>query len=116
MAKHKLIVKRLASIEKFCSMNILCSDKTGTLTEGVIKLHAGLGMDENKSDKVQEYAFLNAYFQTGYKNAIDESILTHVDTNEWKKYDKIPYFAEIEPNQKERILLALRKGDMLSVF
>ena len=58
MALEKTIVKRLASIENFGSMNVLCSDKTGTLTEGIVQLHAALDIEENKSEQVFSYAYL----------------------------------------------------------
>src|SRR5205085_11311021 len=62
MAEHKVIVKRLASIENFGSMNVLCSDKTGTLTEGVVKLSAAIDFEGHDSEKVPLYAYLNAVF------------------------------------------------------
>jgi Mg2+-importing ATPase len=93
MAKHKVIVRRLASIENFGSMDVLCSDKTGTLTKGVVELQASLGIDGEHSRKVQEYAFLNAHFQTGYTNPIDQALAASCpfDVNGWKKCDEIPY-------------------------
>ena len=77
MATEKVIVKRLASIENFGSMNVLCSDKTGTLTEGVVQLHSALDVDGKESEKVLLYAYLNAFYETGFTNPIDEAIRTH---------------------------------------
>jgi P-type Mg2+ transporter len=77
MADQKVIIKRLASIENFGSMNILCSDKTGTLTEGIMHLHSFVGADGNENEKVLLYAYLNSSFETGYKNPIDEAIRNH---------------------------------------
>ena len=74
MAKKQVIVKRLSSIENFGSMNILCSDKTGTITEGKVKLKDALGIDGKPSDKVLKYAWLNASLQQGFHNPIDEAI------------------------------------------
>ena len=74
MAKQQVIVKRLSSIENFGSMNILCSDKTGTITEGKVKLHKTLSVSGNPSNKVLEYAWLNASLQQGFHNPIDEAI------------------------------------------
>ncbi len=93
MALNKVIVKRLASIENFGSMNVLCSDKTGTLTEGVVKLHSALNVDGQESEKVLLYAFLNASYETGFMNPIDEAIRKYraFDLSGFKKLDEIPY-------------------------
>jgi len=93
MALDKVIVKRLASIENFGSMNVLCSDKTGTLTEGVVKLHSALNVDGHESEKVLLYAFLNASYETGFANPIDEAIRKYrsFDLSAFKKLDEVPY-------------------------
>ena len=93
MALDKVIVKRLASIENFGSMNMLCADKTGTLTEGVVKLHSALNVDGHESEKVLLYAFLNASYETGFMNPIDEAIRKHrpLDLSGYKKLDEVPY-------------------------
>lgn len=74
MATRKVIVKRLSSIENFGSMNILCSDKTGTITEGVVKLNDALDPNGVHNDKVLQYAWLNASMQQGFNNPIDKAI------------------------------------------
>ncbi len=93
MAKKKVIVKKLSSIENFGSMNILCTDKTGTLTQGTIALKGTLDSAGNSSDKVLFWGYLNAFYQTGYKNPIDEAILKNktMDVAGWQKIDEIPY-------------------------
>jgi Mg2+-importing ATPase len=93
MALNKVIVKRLAAIENFGSMDVLCSDKTGTLTEGVVKLHSALNVDGQESEKVLRYAFLNAFYETGFRNPIDEAIRKYrpLDLSAFKKLDEIPY-------------------------
>ena len=92
MATQKVIVKRLASIENFGSMNVLCSDKTGTLTEGVIKIQSILDFNGNPSQKAQLYAYLNASNQTGFTNPIDEAICgAAVDASGFVKLDEVPY-------------------------
>lgn len=93
MAKKQVIVKRLASIENFGSMSILCSDKTGTLTSGAIELNAANGTEGEKSDKVLLYACLNATFQSGYTNPIDHALAqnTSVNLKDWRKLDEVPY-------------------------
>ncbi len=75
VAKQKLIVKRLSSIQNFGSMDILCSDKTGTITAGKVNLKDTLDSQGQHSDKVLEYAWLNASLQQGFHNPIDEAIL-----------------------------------------
>jgi Mg2+-importing ATPase len=88
-----MIVKRLNSIENFGSMNILCSDKTGTLTEGLIRLQSALSVNGQESDKVFLYAYLNALYQMGYTNPIDEAIRTHrkINASDYQKLDEVPY-------------------------
>ena len=93
MAQKKVIVKRLASIENFGSMNVICSDKTGTLTEGVVHLQSALDIDGVPSDKVHLYAYLNAFYETGFTNPIDEAIRSNrqFDLSGYRKQDEIPY-------------------------
>jgi len=93
MAQKKVIVKRLASIENFGSMNVLCSDKTGTLTEGIVKVESAIDIQGASSDKVFLYAYLNAFYESGFTNPIDEAIRTNrkMDLSEYQKKDEIPY-------------------------
>lgn len=93
MAKSKVIVKRLAAIENFGSMNVLCSDKTGTLTDGTVKIQSTIDVNGNQSDKVFLYAYLNASFESGFINPIDEAIRTYktIDVKDYVKLDEHPY-------------------------
>jgi Mg2+-importing ATPase len=93
MAQERVIVKRLASIENFGSMNVICSDKTGTLTEGVVHLQSALDAEGAPSEKVLLYAYVNAFYQTGFTNPIDQAICTHrqFDLAGYRKADEIPY-------------------------
>jgi len=93
MAGKRVIVKRLASIENFGSMNVICSDKTGTLTEGVVHMQSALDVEGAPSDKVLLYAYLNAFYETGYNNPLDEAIRTYrqFDLSGYRKLDEIPY-------------------------
>lgn len=93
MARHKVIVKRLESIENFGSMNILCTDKTGTLTEGVVRIHSSLDIHGKESEKVLFYAYLNASFESGFRSPIDEAVRSHreFDLSGYAKLDEIPY-------------------------
>jgi Mg2+-importing ATPase len=93
MAEKKVIVKRLASIENFGSMNVICSDKTGTLTEGTVKVESALDINGVANDKVLLFAYMNAFYQTGFTNPIDEAILNYrkIDLSGYHKQDEIPY-------------------------
>ncbi len=93
MAEEEVIVKRLSSIENFGSMSVLCSDKTGTLTEGRVSLHDAVDVTGAASESVFELAFLNAAFESGFDNPIDEAIRVHrsVDVSGFRKLDEIPY-------------------------
>lgn len=93
MADQQVIVKRLAAIENFGSMNVLCSDKTGTLTEGAVQIHAAIDANGNDSERVLFYAYLNAIYETGYVNPIDEAIRNNYKFNlsNYHKLDENPY-------------------------
>ncbi len=93
MARHQVIVKQLLSIENLGSMTVLCSDKTGTLTEGVIHLQETLDVSGRASDRVARFAYLNAFFQTGFTNPIDRAIRDGCpcETGGIEKLDEIPY-------------------------
>ncbi|MGD0877361.1 MAG: magnesium-translocating P-type ATPase [Anaerolineales bacterium] len=93
MAKHGVIVRRLESIENFGSMDILCTDKTGTLTEGVVHLDGALDVNGEPSDQVSLYAYLNAKMQTGLPNPLDDAIVSKgtKGAEDYTKLDEIPY-------------------------
>jgi Mg2+-importing ATPase len=93
MAAHGVIVRRLEAIENFGSMDVLCTDKTGTLTEGVVRLDGALDVTGQPSDEVFRYAYLNARFQTGLANPLDEAIVASAqpDIAGFDKMDEIPY-------------------------
>jgi len=93
MARSQVIVKRLIAIENFGGMNILCSDKTGTLTEGAVRVHSTPDVDGNDSEDVLRLAYLNAAMQAGFENPIDHAIRTHktFDTTGVRKLNEIPY-------------------------
>jgi P-type Mg2+ transporter len=93
MAKKQVIVKRLAAIENFGSMNVFCTDKTGTLTEGEVKIHAAIDIAGNENDRVLFYAYLNAASESGYANPIDTAIRQHktFDISTYHKLDEVPY-------------------------
>ncbi len=93
MAETRVIVKRLASIENFGSMDVLCSDKTGTLTQGKAVLHSALDVQGDASEKVLLYAYLNAFYETGFGNPIDEALraTNAFDVSGYAKLAELPY-------------------------
>ena len=93
LAQSGVIVRRLESIENFGSMDILCTDKTGTLTQGIVQLDGALDTEGQSSDEVFRYAYLNAYFQTGLPNPLDEAIVAKSQPaiEQISKVDEIPY-------------------------
>jgi len=93
MAAQRVIVKRLAAIENFGSMDVLCSDKTGTLTEGKVTMNSALDLEGNPSDRIFFHAYMNAFFQQGFTNPLDEAILSYKqqDISGYKKADEVPY-------------------------
>jgi len=96
MAKRGVIVRRLNSIENLGSMDILCTDKTGTLTQGIVSLDSSNNTQGQPSDTVLRYAYLNAHYQTGLTNPLDDAIQdaakkTGVDISTDQKVDEIPY-------------------------
>lgn len=98
MSKSKVIVKRLNSIQNFGAMDVLCTDKTGTLTQDKIILDKYMNLDGDENAEVLNYSYLNSYYQTGLKNLLDIAVLEHKDVaktlhleKEYKKVDEIPF-------------------------
>ena len=98
MARKKVIVKRLNAIQNFGAMDVLCTDKTGTLTQGKIVLEKHLDAQGGPSERVLQYGYLNSYHHTGLKNLLDEAILDHEELEErlkakekYRKIDEIPF-------------------------
>lgn len=93
MSRKGVIVKRLSSIQNFGTMDVLCTDKTGTLTENKIKLVLHVNLEDSEDEKVLLYSFLNSYFQTGLKSPLDEAILAYkdLDIKGYVKVDEVPF-------------------------
>ncbi|HXU92942.1 MAG TPA: magnesium-translocating P-type ATPase [Gallionella sp.] len=93
MAKQNMIVKRLAAIQNLGSMDVLCTDKTGTLTEAKIRMERHVDAQGQPSERVLELAYINSFFESGLKSPLDEAILdhTHVDLDNWRKVDEVPF-------------------------
>jgi Mg2+-importing ATPase len=98
LSRKKVIVKRLDAIQNFGAMDVLCTDKTGTLTQDKIFLARNVDVWGNDSDDVLEMAYLNSYYQTGLKNLLDVAVLEHVEIHRelkvgtaFRKVDEIPF-------------------------
>ena len=113
MSKKKVIVKRLNAIQNFGAMDVLCTDKTGTLTQDRVVLKRHLDLQGKDSDRVLEYAYLNSFHQSGLKNLLDVAVLKHVELDEklkideqFSKIDEIPFDFE-----RRRMSVVLKRGD-----
>lgn len=98
MSSKKVIVKRLSGIQNFGAMDVLCTDKTGTITLGRIILEKHLDIWGRERDEILEYAYLNSYFQTGLKNLMDVAVLKHADLEKrivqdrhYRRIDEVPF-------------------------
>jgi len=102
MAKRKVVVKRLNAIQNFGAMDVLCTDKTGTLTQDHIILHDHLDIEGSSSHEVLDYAWLNSYHQTGLRNLLDSAVIDEAtkeypdgkrvaELTTWQKIDEIPF-------------------------
>jgi len=98
MAKKKTIVKNLNSMQNFGAMDVLCTDKTGTITQDKVVLEYYLDIHGNEDERILRHAFLNSYYQTGLKNLMDVAILNHAKSEPYRsmkeryiKVDEIPF-------------------------
>jgi P-type Mg2+ transporter len=95
MSRRKVVVKRLNAIQNFGAMDVLCTDKTGTLTLDKIVLERHLDLDGEESDEALEFGYLNSRFQTGLKNLMDKAVLEHRDlesaATRYRVIDEIPF-------------------------
>ena len=119
MARKKVIVKRLNAIQNFGAADVLCTDKTGTLTQGKIVLEKHLDVHGHDSERVLNYGYMNSYYQTGMKNLMDEAILDHGQLEEdlkvktdYRKIDELPFDFQrrrmsviVEDKQNQHILI-----------
>jgi Mg2+-importing ATPase len=113
MARERVIVRHLPAVHDLGSMDVLCTDKTGTLTEAQIRLEKHLDALGRDSSRVLELAFLNSSMESGLKNPLDEAILRHgeVDVSGWRKIDEVQFDFErrrvsvLADNGLERLLI-----------
>lgn len=89
--RQHVIVKRLSAIQDLGAIDILCADKTGTLTEGKIRLERHLDAQGNESDTVLRYAWLNCFFESGMRTPMEDAVLAHgnLDAGNWRKIDEV---------------------------
>ena len=113
MAAQKVIVKKLASIQNLGEINVFCSDKTGTLTEGVLKVSSIVGIDGNESAPIKQLAFLNAKFESGFANPLDIALraMENISADGYVKTDEIPY----DFNRK-RLSIAVMKDNQEQII
>lgn len=113
MSKKGVIVKDLPAIQNFGSMNILCTDKTGTLTEDKIKLERYENLEGKDDQEVLLYGFLNSHFQTGIKNPLEKAVLEHreVSIEGFEKVDEIPF----DFKRKSLSVIVKHKGKYLLI-
>ena len=112
MARKQVIVKRLNAIQNLGAMDVLCTDKTGTLTQDRVILQYHLDFEGDESERVLEYAYLNSFHQSGLRNLLDEAVLSHADRPEhtgriaaFSKVDEIPF-----DFQRRRMSVVLNSG------
>jgi Mg2+-importing ATPase len=128
MSRHKVIVKRLNSIQNFGAMDVLCTDKTGTLTQDKVFLEKHVDIQGNESERVLEFAFLNSYYQSGLRNLLDVAVLEkvemyadlHPEAN-YRKVDEIPFDFQrrrmsvvVEEEEARHVLIC--KGAVEEIF
>lgn len=122
MSRKQVIVKRLSSIQNFGAMDVLCTDKTGTLTLDKIVLERHCDVVRNENEDVLKFAYLNSFYQTGLKNILDRAVLRHekLPVKQYRKVDEVPFdFSRkmmsvvVEAGDKHRIIT---KGAPEEVF
>lgn len=125
MSSKKVIMKELSAIQNIGAMDILCTDKTGTLTEDKLELVTYINSQGEKSTSVLEMAYLNSYFQTGWKNVLDHAVMTKLNekvANGWNKIGEIPFNFDrrrlsviVENNLETRMITKGAVEEMLAV-
>ena len=118
MSRKRVIVKRLNSIQNLGAMDVLCTDKTGTLTQDEIILERYVDIAGNEDERVLEYAYLNSHYQSGLKNLLDVAVLKHVDIHQklhqdtaFEKLDEIPF-----DFQRRRMSVVVKQNEALQIL
>jgi len=119
MSRRKVIVKRLSAVQNMGAMDVLCTDKTGTLTQDCVILERHVDVTGQSDRRVLEYAYLNSHYQSGLRNLLDEAVLRHVEVHEalhgvdsYRRIDEVPFDFErrrmsvvVEKNDRSHILI-----------
>ena len=119
MSKRKVIVKRLNAIQNLGAMDVLCTDKTGTLTMDKIVLERHLNIFGDEDEEVLKWAFLNSYHQTGLKNLLDVAVLDHLELHDYLKVEE--YFLKVDEipfdfqRRRMSVILKQRNGKHLLI-
>jgi Mg2+-importing ATPase len=119
MARRKVVVKRLNSVQNFGAMDVLCTDKTGTLTQDRIILEHHLDINGDRDDQILQFAWLNSFHQSGQKNLIDIAIVSHGDAAGTAA--KLAYYAKVDElpfdfvRRRLSVVVANSAGDQLMV-
>lgn len=119
MSKHKVIIKRLNAIQNIGAMDVLCTDKTGTLTMDKIVLERHLNIFGDDDEEVLKWAYLNSYHQTGLKNLLDVAVLEHVELHDYLKVEE--YFLKVDEipfdfqRRRMSVVLKQRNGKHLLI-
>jgi len=122
LADQKVIVKKLNSIENFGSMNVLCSDKTGTITQGIMELYSAVDINGKENEKVLTFAYINSFYELGYVNPIDQAIResNKVKIEGYQKLDELPFdFIRKRLSvlvQKENDIVLISKGAVPNIL
>ncbi len=113
LARRGVIVKRLSAVQELGGIDVLCTDKTGTLTEGHIRLERHIDALGRDSERVLELAYLNSQSETGIRSPLDEAILAHahIDAAPWRKIDEVPFDFE-----RRRVSVLLERAAARSLF
>jgi Mg2+-importing ATPase len=128
MSKKRVIVKRLNAIQNLGAMDVLCTDKTGTLTQDEVILERHIDVSGKPNTQVLEFAYLNSHYQSGLKNLLDIAVLKHAEVHEklhsadsYKKIDEIPFDFQrrrmsvvVQKNEENHILIS--KGAVEEIF
>ena len=116
LSKKKTLVKKIEAIQNLGAIDILCTDKTGTLTEGTITLQKYIDASGKENNDILEYAYLNSYYGTGIKNLIDKAIITfatshNIDIDKYEKIDEIPF----DYTRKKQTIAVKRNGKIRTI-
>ncbi len=119
MARSKTIIKRLSAIQNLGAMNVLCTDKTGTLTYDTVAMESFLNVEGKTDPQVYKYTYLNSYHQTGLRNPLDEAVLSHQQAEEMSSaeldYSKVGEIPFETARRRMSVVVENREGENLLI-